>query len=90
MSSKYQIAETDNYLKSLNKTGDKKLYAKIKRLVYPALNDNPFYGQNIKKLKGKFQNIFRFRISSYRLFYTVNEDEHTVFIVEIARRKDAC
>ena len=89
MSGKYKIAETDNFQKSLNKTGDKKLYTKIKHLVYPALCENPFYGQHIKKLKGKYENIYRFRISSYRLFYTVDDYKKIVFIIEIAKRKDA-
>ncbi|MBN1633073.1 MAG: type II toxin-antitoxin system RelE/ParE family toxin [Ignavibacteria bacterium] len=89
MSGKYQIAETNNFQKSLSKTGDKKLYPKIKHLVYPALCENPFYGQHIKKLKGKFDNIYRFRISSFRLFYTVDDDRKIVFIIEIVKRKDA-
>lgn len=89
MSGKFKIAETDNYLKSIEKINDSKLYSKIKTLVYPAIIDNPFYGQNIKKLKGKFDNIYRFRIGKYRMFYTISENKGLIFIIEIVRRKDA-
>lgn len=89
MSGKFKIAETDNYLKSIEKINNSKLYSKIKTLVYPVIIDNPFYGQNIKKLKGKFENIYRFRIGKYRMFYTISENEGLIFIIEIIRRKDA-
>jgi len=89
LSGKFKIAETDNYLKSIEKINNSKLYSKIKTLVYPVIIDNPFYGQNIKKLKGKFENIYRFRIGKYRMFYTISENEGLIFIIEIIRRKDA-
>ena len=89
MSNNFKIAETYNFVKSQNKIADKKLYSRIKQIVYPALKENPFYGTNIKKLKGKFENIYRFRIGSYRLFYTIDTSNFIIFILEIAKRKDA-
>jgi mRNA interferase RelE/StbE len=56
--------------------------------VYPILKNNPFFGTNIKKLKGKYKEVYRFRIGDYRLFYKVEENEALIFIVNIENRKD--
>ena len=50
---------------------------------------NPFYGPNIKKLKGEFEGFYRFRIGKYRLFYVIQENELLVISVDIEKRKDA-
>lgn len=50
----FQIAETRTFKKLKNKINSK-LYLKIKNIVYPQLRSNPFYGNNIKKLKGEFE-----------------------------------
>lgn len=89
MLSNFQIAETDNFRKQVEKLQLKKLYTKIKKIIYPQLRTNPFFGPNIKKLKGKFEGIYRFRIGDYRLFYTVDKEKVIVFIIELAQRKDA-
>jgi mRNA interferase RelE/StbE len=49
---------------------------KIFEDIYPILRNNPFFGVNIKKLKGEYKDIYRFRIGDYRLFYKVNEKEY--------------
>ena len=86
---KFKIAGTENFTKSFKKLNDTKLYSKITNLVYPVLRENPFFGPNIKKLKGEFDNIYRLRIGKYRLFYTIGNKENLVYILEIAKRKDA-
>ena len=50
---------------------------------------NPFFGPNIKKLKGEFKELYRFRIGDFRLFYKVSEETVIIFIVDIESRKDA-
>lgn len=67
----------------------KSLYQKIKTYVYPILRENPFYGPQIKKLKGNYKEIYRFRIGSYRLFYKVSQKTVLIFILDIEMRKDA-
>ena len=57
--------------------------------VYPILKNNPYYGANIKKLKGDYNEIYRFRISDYRIFYKIDENESMIFIINIENRKDA-
>jgi mRNA interferase RelE/StbE len=63
------------------------LYKKIFENVYPFLKNNPFFGTNIKKLKGEYKEIYRFRIGDYRLFYKIDEKEYIVFVINIEVRK---
>ncbi|GAB1458201.1 hypothetical protein MASR2M48_35090 [Spirochaetota bacterium] len=87
--SKYKIAETITFEKKIKTPKYKELYKKINEYVYPILRDNPFFGTNIKKLKGKFKEIYRYRIGNYRLFYKISEETVIVFILDIETRKDA-
>ena len=89
LSDKFKIAETETFQKVLNETKHKKIYAKIATYIYPQLQNNPFYGPNIKKLKGEYEAFYRYRIGDYRLFYQVNKDQITVFIITLLHRKDA-
>ena len=86
--SDFQIAESKSFLK-IKKKIDSKLYEKIRNFVYPQLCKNPYFGANIKKLKGSFEGYYRYRIGNYRLFYMVEEGEVVVFIVDLKLRKDA-
>jgi mRNA interferase RelE/StbE len=86
---RYKIAETENFRKKIEKTSYSNIYNKISDYVYPILRSNPFYGPNIKKLKGEFKDLYRFRIGDFRLFYKVMEETVIVFIVDIEQRKDA-
>ncbi len=89
MQSKFRIAETDTFLKAIEKNEYKKLYKKIKEYVYPILKRNPYYGPNIKRLKGKYSEFYRFRIRDYRLFYTIDDESIIIFIITIKHRKNA-
>ena len=86
---KYRIAETETFEKKIKSTKYKFLYKKIKEYVYPMLRKNPYFGSNIKKLKGNYKDLYRFRIGDYRLFYKISENTVIVFIVDIETRKDA-
>ena len=86
---KYRIAETETFEKKIKSTKYKFLYKKIKEYVYPILRKNPYFGSNIKKLKGNYKDLYRFRIGDYRLFYKISEDTVIVFIIDIETRKDA-
>ena len=88
MLTKFKIAETEHFRKQLSNLKSKKLYSKIENIVYPQLRSNPFFGPNIKKLKGEFKGLYRFRIGNYRLFYTIDKQKVIVFILEIVQRKD--
>jgi mRNA interferase RelE/StbE len=85
----YKIAETENFRKQINSKKYGHLYQKIREDVYPLLKSNPFFGINIKKLKGKYKHIYRLRIRNYRLFYTIEDEKKLIFLIAIESRQDA-
>ena len=89
MSNRFEIAETETFQRSISKKEFVKIYNKTKTYVYPQLRINPFFGNNIKKLKGEFKDVYRYRIGEYRLFYKIDEKQILIFIMDIAKRKDA-
>lgn len=86
--SDFAIAETNSFLKIKEKI-DKKLYEKVVSVVYPQLRKNPFFGTNIKKLKGEFEGYYRYRIGNYRLFYLVENEKVVVVVVDLKHRQNA-
>lgn len=84
----FKIAETKTFSKAKSKM-DNRLYHKIKNVVYPQLRKNPFYGSNIKKLKGEFEDYYRYRIGTYRLFYLIEKKEVIVLIIDLQPSKNA-
>lgn len=85
----FKIAETDSFVKKIKKSEFKRLYKKIVTYVYPMLKRNPYFGPNIKRLKGNFSDYYRYRIGDYRLFYKIEDEKIMIFIVDIKHRKDA-
>jgi len=83
---KFVIAETDTFVSKIEKRTFKNLYKKITDYIYPQLRENPFFGPNIKKLKGKYKELYR--IGDSRLFYKIDKDKIIVFVIDIAKRKD--
>jgi mRNA interferase RelE/StbE len=84
----FQIAETKNFEKLKEKI-DKKLYLKIVNNVYPQLKSNPFYGINIKKLKGRLEGYYRYRVGNYRLFYLIESEKVLVIVTNFKHRQGA-
>lgn len=85
----FKIAETETFSKKINSKKYKRLLNRIVKDVYPMLGINPFYGPNIKKLKGEFKDLYRFRMGDYGFFYKINEQESIIFILNIENRQDA-
>jgi len=86
--SRFQIAELESFEKAKSQI-TQKLYEKIKNFVYPQLRENPFFGTNIKKLKGEFEGFYRYRLGDYRLFYTIENEKVLVVIIDIKKRDKA-
>ena len=86
--SEFQIAETKTFEKRKKKL-PQELYSKIKQVVYPQLRRNPYFGPNIKKLKGEFAGYHRFRIGNYRLFYLIEEEKVIVAVIDLRHRQNA-
>jgi mRNA interferase RelE/StbE len=55
----FSIQESDTFLK-VKKKLEPQLYNKIINFVYPQLKKNPFFGSNIKKLKGNLEGYYRY------------------------------
>ena len=84
----FQIAETKEFKKNIKKL-DSKIYIKIKNIVYPQLKSNPFFGTNIKKLKGELEGVYRYIIGNYRLFYIIEDEKVLVIVTSIFHRQGA-
>lgn len=90
--SDYRIFETDEFQKQLQKVTTSQrevIEKKLSGYVYPQLRTAPYYGPNIKKLRGYTPQTWRYRIGNYRVFYCVDENKRTVLILTIDDRKDA-
>ncbi len=87
--SNFRLAETRTFLKRIESPAFRGYYEKIKTTIYPILAENPYYGPNIKRLKGQLRGIYRYRIGKYRLFYTIDEPGQRVFILDFSHGMDA-
>ncbi|MCF2948188.1 type II toxin-antitoxin system RelE/ParE family toxin [Paraglaciecola aquimarina] len=88
----YNLFETDEYIKSINKLQkrDKALvHSKLRDYVYPQIKSEPHFGINIKKLKGYTPNTWRYRIGNFRVFYTIDEDDRLVLLLIVENRDKA-
>ena len=64
---------------------------KTKRLLNECFQDlkvNPLSGPNIKRLHGELAGLYRYRVASLRVVYSVEEEKITVVIVAIGSRGD--
>ena len=90
--SEFQIFETDEFIKQLRKMSPadaSRIQSKLKSDVYPQLKQDPFWGTNIRKLRGYSPNTWRYRINKFRLFYTVDNKENIIPILTIDFRRNA-
>jgi mRNA interferase RelE/StbE len=85
----FLIVETPGFVEKVQAQKYRSVYEKARKYVYPQLRVNPFFGPNIKKLKGEFAGIYRYRIGDFRLFYTVRKELILVVLINMERRKDA-
>jgi len=90
--SEYRIFETKEFLRSLERLPESDasfIQAKLTGLAYPQLREMPFFGPNVKKLRGYSPETWRYRLGKYRVFFCVDDTEKIVFILSIDKRKDA-
>lgn len=88
----YKIFETNEFIKKLQNLNHKEktfLYKKLTNYVYPQLRNQPYYGNNIKKLVSYKPETWRYRIGKYRIFYIINEQDKVISILTIDLRRDA-
>ena len=90
--SEFRIFETDEFRKKLLKLPARdaeQIRGKLEDYVYPQLGVEPFFGRNVKKLRGYSPDTWRYRIGRFRVFYTVDTDDHVVSILTVDLRRDA-
>ncbi len=88
----FKIFETGQFLKDIKQdfSGQKeRIKTKLTQYVYPQLKQNPYFGKNIKKLKGYLPETWRYRIGSYRFFYEIDEQKKIVFLTAADNRQSA-
>ena len=85
----FLIVETPAFVAKAQTPEYRSVYDKARRYAYPQLRINPFFGPNIKKLKGEFGGIYRYRIGEFRLFYAVRKEQIVVVVINVARRNGA-
>jgi mRNA interferase RelE/StbE len=88
----FRIFETDQFqtdLKQLARSGMPQLVSKLYDYVYPQLRSNPSSGPNIKRLKGQYSDIWRYRIGAWRFFYKVDATARIVSMIAAAHRSRA-
>ena len=88
-SNDFLIAETETYRDKVESKTFKRFSIRIRDNIYPRLRTNPYFGPNIKRLKGALSSVYRYRMGDYRLFYTIDASKKRVFILDIVHRRDA-
>ena len=74
--------EALKYLHTLDVHYSQRIIKKIKELTKNAEN------LSIKKIKSTKYNLYRLRVGNYRVIYSIEHNQITVFIVAIGHRKD--
>ena len=90
--SDFQIAETDQFLgdlERLSSAGKERIALKLRSYVYPQLREQPYFGANIKKLRGYKPDTWRYRIGSYRFFYIIDDEQKMVFMIAAGTRQQS-
>ena len=85
----FGIFETDQFqedLKQIARSGMPKILHKLSEYVYPQLRSNPATGANIKRLKGQYSDLWRYRIGAWRFFYRIDEKSRVVSMVTAVHR----
>ena len=88
----FRIFETDQFqkdLKEIARSGMPGLARKLSEYVYPQLRSNPATGPHIKRLKGQYSGMGRYRIGAWRFFYTIEESDRIVSMIAAAHRSRA-
>jgi mRNA interferase RelE/StbE len=87
--SDFRIFETDQFQEDLGRifgAQEDKIVGKLERYVYPQLRQQPYFGKNIKKLKGYSPETWRYRIGNHRFFYEVDDKKKIVFMIAASLR----
>ena len=88
--SNFRVFETKQFLSDLeSRLGPRreKVVARPHGDVYPQLQAQPYFGRNIKKLKGYTEQTRRYRIGGFRFFYAIDDERKIVFMIAADTRQ---
>jgi mRNA interferase RelE/StbE len=88
--SDYRVFETEQFQADLQANlGPQrgKILARLNDAVYPQLRAQPYFGPNIKKLKGYKPETWRYRVGGFRFFYEVDDNRRIVFMIAADTRQ---
>ena len=80
----YRIFETEQFQEDLQRnlgSRKEKLTKKLQEYGYPKLKAQPYFGKNIRKLRGYKPETWRYRIGPHRFFYEVDVEKKIVFMI---------
>jgi mRNA interferase RelE/StbE len=80
----FRIFETEQFQEDLRTRLGRRaesVSSKLRAYVYPQLRLQPYFGKNIKKLKGYQPETWRYRIGAFRFFYEIDDERKIVFML---------
>jgi mRNA interferase RelE/StbE len=83
----FEIILSSNALKYYNSFDDK-LAIKFNN-AFDVISAQPYFGKNIKKLRGSLDDFYRYRLGNYRIVYSIEIELKIISIVWIGQRKKA-
>ena len=81
----YEILLHRNAAKAYERL-DNRTVARINKSI-DSLKENPFYGKNVKKLRGELVGRYRLSVGRCRVVYRVDEQERSVIIEDFGARE---
>ena len=88
----FKIFETGQFLEDIEHEfigQQARIQKKLLAYVYPQLRHQPYFGKNIKKLVGYASETWRYRIGSYRFFYTIDDHKKMAFMISADNHANA-
>ena len=82
LSYKWQFLWGKQVKKAYEKYAPKSDFQKI----LSAIDNNPYTGHNIKKLRGDFKGLHRYRKGDFRIIYKINSKENKIELFNFASR----
>jgi len=79
---KYKVLYHRNIKKDLQKL-DKKTVNLFFRVVREKISQDPYLGN---KLRGKYNNLWKYRMGNFRIIYTIRSGELKILIVRVRHR----
>jgi mRNA interferase RelE/StbE len=69
-------------------SADKPLAKKLSR-CFSELERDPRRHNNIKRLKGKYLGLSRYRVGDWRVIYRIDDSTNRVLVLSVANRREA-